>query len=71
MTSIFVKPREGGRVRMPERNSQVMPATGAHVPDNIYYQGLLGTRDVERADPPKAAKKNAPTKPAPRAGDAT
>lgn len=52
MTDIFVKPAPGGRVRMPERGSQVMPEGGAHVPDTPYYQALLAAGDVVLADVP-------------------
>lgn len=56
MKMVFVKPAPGGRVRMPERNSQVMPADGAFVPLNDYYQRLLHVRDVVQATAPHRQK---------------
>ncbi|PPQ42165.1 DUF2635 domain-containing protein [Rhodopseudomonas palustris] len=52
--SIYVKPREGGRVRMPERNYNVMPAEGAMVPRVDYYERLLIGGDIAIAVPPAA-----------------
>lgn len=63
--SIYVKPREGGRVRMPERNYNVMPAEGAVVPRVDYYERLLIGGDIAIADPPAAEIATQPeTKPA-------
>lgn len=52
MTTLFVKPREGGRVRQPERRGQVMPDDGAFVPRDAYYERLLIAGDVIEATPP-------------------
>jgi hypothetical protein len=63
--NIFVKPRAGGRVRMPERQSQVMSASGAWVPRDHYYERLLIAGDVVEAKPPTKAiarKQSAPAK---------
>ncbi|NEV79281.1 DUF2635 domain-containing protein [Rhodopseudomonas sp. BR0C11] len=63
--SIYVKPREGGRVRMPERNYNVMPAEGATVPRVDYYERLLIGGDISIADPPPAKPATPPeSKPA-------
>ena len=55
MTTLFVRPRNGGRVRQPERRGQVMPAEGAFVPRDAYYERLLVAGDVVEADPPADA----------------
>lgn len=52
MPMIYVKPREGGRVRMPERNSIPMPDTGAWVPRIDYYERLLIGGDIVACDAP-------------------
>lgn len=62
MTTIFVKPAPGGRVRMPERRSAVMAETGAYVQRNDYYERLLIGGDVVEAEPPKPAPEPAPDK---------
>ena len=46
MPMIYVKPAPGGRVRMPERHSRVMPEQGAFVPRIDYYERLLISGDV-------------------------
>ena len=43
---VFVKPAEGARVRMPDRNSNVMPAEGAIVPRSVYYERLIMTGEI-------------------------
>ena len=43
---VFVKPAEGGRIRMPDRNSTVMSAEGMFVPRSEYYQRLIMTGDL-------------------------
>lgn len=55
MSTIYVKSRAGGRVRMPERNSIPMPDAGAWVPRNDFYERLLISRDVVECDPPAEA----------------
>lgn len=52
MTSIYVKPADGGRVRMPEQGSRVMPSEGASVPRNSYYETLLTQGDVVECEAP-------------------
>lgn len=54
MPRTYVKPREGGRVRMPERNSMVMPPEGAWIEVSDYYQRLLLAEDIEPTPPPSA-----------------
>jgi hypothetical protein len=54
MTVIYVKPRAGGRVRMPERGSRPMPAEGSWVPRGDYYERLLISGDVTICEPPAA-----------------
>ena len=54
MTNVFVKPQEGGRVRMPERGGKVMSAEGQLVPRNDYYERLLLAGDVVEDKDPKA-----------------
>ena len=63
MTAIYVKPRTGGRVRMPERGSRPMPAEGSWVPRGDYYERLLISGDVTICEPPATkapAKRDAP-----------
>jgi hypothetical protein len=57
---VFVKPAfEGGRIRMPDRNSTVMPAEGQLVPRINFYERLLLAGDLVEADAPKEAKEAA------------
>lgn len=53
---VYVKPRIGGRVRMPERNFAPMGEGGARVPLTDYYQRLITGGDLMEvdvtADPP-------------------
>ena len=65
MPTTYVKPREGGRVRMPERDSTVMPSHGAWIEVTDYYQRLLLADDIALADPPKAQETGAPPQPGP------
>jgi hypothetical protein len=63
MTAIYVKPRTGGRVRMPERGSRPMPPDGAWVERGDYYERLLISGDVTICEPPVAkapVKRDAP-----------
>lgn len=67
MASIYVKPAPGGRIRMPERNNNVMPETGAWVPNDSFYQRLLIGGDVvlvEASKPQKRKPENPEKKPA-------
>jgi hypothetical protein len=56
MAMIHVKPASGGRVRMPERGSRVMPPEGAWVPRVDYYERLLICGDLTICDPPSPSK---------------
>jgi hypothetical protein len=56
MQTVYVRPSDGGRVRQPERASRVMPAEGALVPRNSYYERLIIGKDVVICDPPKATQ---------------
>jgi Protein of unknown function (DUF2635) len=49
---VFVKPVNGGRVRMPDRNSTVMPAEGHLVPRIDYYERLIVAGDLTLTDAP-------------------
>lgn len=53
---VFVKPVDGGRVRMPDRASTIMPASGAFVPRIQFYEALLLTGDIVKSDPPEEEK---------------
>jgi hypothetical protein len=68
MSVIFVKPREGGRVRMPDRNFRPMKATGEWVPTIDYYNRLVLVGDLIETDPPPpdapAAEVSSTTQPA-------
>ena len=52
MTSIYVTPRPGGRVRMPDRGFRPMPVYGAWVPRTDFYERLLLSGDIVIATPP-------------------
>jgi hypothetical protein len=52
METVYVKPRAGGRIRMPDRNFRPMPPEGALVPENEFYVRLLITGDLIKTDPP-------------------
>lgn len=59
MEIVFVTPREGGLVRMPDKGSMPMPKEGTFVPRSIYYERLIATGDVvvdekRKFEPPKA-----------------
>lgn len=69
MSMIYVRPREGGRVRMPERNLIPMPEKGAWVPRDDFYERLLIGGDVIACDPPAEDGPAAP-EPHPAAPDA-
>jgi hypothetical protein len=64
MQSIYVKPAAGGRVRMPERGSRVMPPAGAWVPRVDYYERLLICGDMTICDPPAPSEPESNKKPA-------
>lgn len=51
MPMIHVTPAEGARVRMPERQSTVMPPDGAWVPRTVHYEHLLSVKDVSLTEP--------------------
>lgn len=52
MDTVFVKPRPGFVVRMPERAMAKLPEAGATVPLDGYWQARLRDGDALRADPP-------------------
>jgi hypothetical protein len=52
MPAIFVKPRAGGRVRMPERDFRPMRTEGEWVQRNDFYERLLIGGDVVICEPP-------------------
>lgn len=52
---VYVRPKAGGRVRMPERNFTPMDAKGATVPRIDYYERLIIGGDLEITDPPAEA----------------
>jgi hypothetical protein len=70
MLTKYLKPTRGV-VLMPERGYRELPADGANVPVNSYYQSLLRFGDVvevlrpvpaEAARPEPVATKKAPTR---------
>ncbi|WP_315705055.1 MULTISPECIES: DUF2635 domain-containing protein [unclassified Bradyrhizobium] len=52
MNTVYVKPRPGGRVRMPDRNCKPMDPKGDWVPRIDYYERLIITGDLIITDPP-------------------
>lgn len=54
MQSVYVKPRPGGRVRMPDRNFQPMAPEGAWVERRDFYERLIICGDLIICDPPQA-----------------
>lgn len=62
--TLYVKPKEGGRIRQPDRNGDVMPDGGARVPRNGYYERLLISQDIVEAEPPELGDDRTETKPA-------
>jgi len=71
MSMIYVKPSSGGRIRMPERNFEPMPADGAFVPRDDFYEQLLLGGDVVACDPPlqPACNPETPASDAPSGAD--
>jgi hypothetical protein len=65
MDTVYVKPGEGARIRQPERGGEVMPAAGARVPRDVYYERLIIGGDVVETDPPNATSENPKPAPAP------
>jgi hypothetical protein len=55
MQTVYVKPRAGGRVRMPDRKFRVMPAEGTIVQRIDYYERLIIAGDLIITDPPAPA----------------
>ena len=51
--TFYAKPREGGRVRMPDRGFKPMKPAGEHVPAIDYYNRLVITGDLILCDPPE------------------
>lgn len=48
-------------VRMPEKNNQVLPEKGGHVPDNSYWRRRLRDGDIEQVSAARPAKSNTQT----------
>jgi len=51
---VYVRPRPGGRVRMPDREFRPMDAAGATVPRIDYYERLIIAGDLVICDAPAA-----------------
>lgn len=61
MRMVTVKPRDGARIRQPDRNGRVMAAEGAIVnADNPYYLNALRTGDLVEAKPTKPERTKPP-----------
>lgn len=60
MDHAFVKPADGGRIRMPDRAYAVMPVEGKNVPLTAYYQRLIDSGDLIPATPPAPAAAEKP-----------
>lgn len=56
MDTVFVKPKNGARIRQPERNGAVMPDGGATVPRDGYYERLIISGDVVVSEEPVAKR---------------
>lgn len=52
MSTVYVKPRPGGRVRMPDRQYRVMSNEGDWVPRIDFYERLIIGGDLIVSDPP-------------------
>jgi hypothetical protein len=61
METVYVKPRAGGRIRMPDRNFRPMPAEGATVQRSDFYERLILTGDLIVTTPPPKASAATPT----------
>lgn len=65
MSTLHVKPKKINGivciVRMPEKNNQVLPEKGEHVPDNSYWRRRLRDGDIEKVTATKPAKTNTQT----------
>ena len=58
MERIYVKPREGLKVRFENPQHGFVPADGCPVPKTTYYHRRLKCGDLVRVDPaPKAGRK--------------
>ncbi|WP_328184628.1 DUF2635 domain-containing protein [Marinobacter sp. OP 3.4] len=55
--TIYVKPREGLRIR--QENGRPLPAEGRHVPLNSFWRRRLRDKDVVAAQAPRKAKAKA------------
>ena len=63
---VYVTPAKGGRVRMPDRGSTIMPAEGMFIERTNYYERLIASKDIvvdesKEFKPEKAAKAAAET----------
>ena len=58
MSKLFVKPAiDDSIVRDPARGGQPLPADGAEVPNNSYWQRRINDGSVVRSTPPKKTTK--------------
>lgn len=65
MPSVYVKPRAGGRVRMPERNYRPMAPEGSWVERIDYYERLIISGDLATCEPPQDPPAAQPSEPKP------
>ncbi len=76
MSTVYVRPAAGCRIRQPERASRVMPDSGDFVPRNSYYERLIISGDVTIGEVPSKPMPNDTSVPKPtpkptRAGGAS
>ncbi len=57
---VFLKPREGVKVRMPKPAIGHLPEDGAFVEKSIYWRRRINDGDVVAATPPKKTESPAP-----------
>ena len=62
MTTVHLWPAPGRACPMPEKGGELLPAKGAPVPLNAYWQRRINDGDAVKADPSPAA--DAPDDPA-------
>lgn len=56
---MFVKPKDGMKVRRPEKPFAALPAEGAEVPDDSFWNRRLGDGDVVLVQPSAPTEKPA------------
>ncbi|MDU9391542.1 DUF2635 domain-containing protein [Pseudomonas sp. zfem002] len=64
MTTVHLWPAPGRACPMPEKGGELLPAEGAAVPLNAYWQRRINDGDAVRTAPDPAA--DAPDDPAPK-----